>query len=115
MERVLDPGEPFQGYVQTSEANRSHRRRVLGINLFDAYEEFADICIVQLYGPCEGAASALPPDTPDGTSVFLRTGSPNLSIAPLTGANDTEDMYQEIGVKSGGNIIIDIKEPRVYQ
>lgn len=72
---------------------------------------------VQLYGTVAGAAALLfPGEAFDaGTPVFLRDGSPNVSVAPLTGKDGAEDMYQQIGVIDGEDIVLDLREPRVYR
>ena len=110
------PDEPGQfNYVERSRADQSHYERVLGLAVLAGAEEFGDRTIVQLWGKVVGAAEILPEGTPDGTPVFVRTGNPNVSVIPLPGRDDDEDLYQMLGVKDGNDINLDIREPRVYR
>lgn len=102
-------------FVEPSEASEAHYRRVFGIAIEDGDPEVDAYVIVQLYGRVEGAALELFPSADNGTPVFLRSGTVNLSLAPLTGASGGEDMYQQIGVIDGNDIILDLKEPRIYR
>ncbi len=111
----IDNLSGLQTNVHQSVAHESDYRLVLGIALLDAVSELGEKTIIQLHGVCEGAASVLPAGTPDGTVVFVRSGTTNLSIEPLRGKTDTENLYQQIGIVSGDDIVIDIKESRIYQ